>query len=305
MTTTFFRLKKLAKYFIKSILPHWLYTLILSCYRTIIFTIPTFLKKRYALLVFKNKTLINIPTGNFDIYVDPKNGHTDVMLYINKSRDKEVTDVMDIYLQEGSVFVDIGANIGYETLWGAKIVGDQGKVVSFEPVPIIASQLSESVIHNKLTNVTLVKKGVSDVAEKVTIFLNDKDAGSSSILNNQPNAKEFTIETITLDEALKDTEKIDLIKIDVEGYEPQVLYGADMILKKFTPPLVFEYQPYLYESKYTNILSLLTEQYGYTLYHIETTNKVQIKNNQINDFTKLLIEEKSLVNILAVPKKYC
>lgn len=305
MTTTFFRLKKLAKYFIKSILPHWLYTLILSCYRTIIFTIPTFLKKRYALLVFKNKTLINIPTGNFDIYVDPKNGHTDVMLYINKSRDKEVTDVMDIYLQEGSVFVDIGANIGYETLWGAKIVGDQGKVVSFEPVPIIASQLSESVIHNKLTNVTLVKKGVSDVAEKVTIFLNDKDAGSSSILNNQPNAKEFTIETITLDEALKDTEKIDLIKIDVEGYEPQVLYGADMILKKFTPPLVFEYQPYLYESKYTNILSLLTELYGYTLYHIETTNKVQIKNNQINDFTKLLIEEKSLVNILAVPKKYC
>lgn len=300
MTTTFFRFKKIAKYFIKSIVPHWLYTLILTCYRTIMFTAPTFLKKTYASLIFKNRTLLNIPTGGFDIYVDPKNGHTDVMLYINKSRDKEVTDVMDTYLQKGSVFIDIGANIGYETLWGAKIVGDEGKVVSFEPVPIIASQLIESVAYNKLTNVTLVQKGVSDTAEKVTIFLNDGDAGSSSILNNQPNAKEVTIETITLDEALKDISKIDLIKIDVEGYEPQVIHGADTILKKLTPPLVFEYQPYLYKSDYVNILSLLIEKYGYTLYHIETTNKIIIKNKEVEQFTKLLLEEKSLVNIFAI-----
>lgn len=300
MTTTFFRFKKLAKKFIRGFVPYSMYTLILSWYRAIVFSFPTFIKKNYASLVFKKKTLLYIPTGNFDIYVDPKNGHTDVMLYINKSRDKEVTDVMDTYLRKGSVFVDIGANIGYETLWGAKRVGQNGKVFSFEPVPYIASQLSESVAHNKFTNVTLIQKGVSDVMGKVSIFLNNKDAGSSSILNNQPNTKEITIETITLDEALKDITKIDLIKIDVEGYEPQVIYGAATILKKFTPPLVFEYQPYLYEPKYANILSLLIEQYGYTLHHIETTNKVLIKHNEIEQFTKLLVEEKSLVNILAI-----
>lgn len=281
-------------------MPYWSYRLILSWYRGILFNFPNFLKKSYAYVVFREKTLLRIPTGNFDIYVNPKNGHTDSMLFVNKSRDKEVTDVMDFYLHDGSTFIDIGANIGYETLWGAKRVGEHGKVISFEPIPQIAAQLRESLVCNKLTNVLLIQKGVSDVAEKVTIFLNDKDAGSSSILNNQPNAQEISIETITLDKALNATEKIDLIKIDVEGYEPQVLYGADTILTKFTPPIVFEYQPYLYKSHYKNILSLLIEQYGYSLYHLEAKNKAIIRAEDIVQLTNNLIEERSLINVLAI-----
>lgn len=221
------------------------------------------------------------------------------MLYRDKARDKEVTDVMDTHLQEGSVFIDVGANIGYETLWGSKKVGTTGKVIAFEPVPGLISQLKESVAYNKFANIEIIEKAASDRVEKIAIFLDAQDAGSSSLVNNSHSTNAIEIETVLIDTVTDRLNRVDFIKIDVEGYEPQALQGAKATIEKWRPVIVFEYQPYLYDSAYENILITLLK-YGYKLYHVETTNEVEITADMAETFTKMLIEEKSLVNIKAI-----
>ena len=169
-------------------------------------------------------------------------------------------------------------------------------------------------VRTDFTAVTIVTKKyprtfrIGDSEKEISIFYpkNETWLGSSSqkiidFLKTKKPLEQLRVKQTTLDAfVVDDYDRPLLIKIDVEGYEPQVLYGADTILTNFTPPIVFEYQPYLYKSHYKNILSLLIEQYGYSLYHLEAKNKAIIRAEDIVQLTNNLIEERSLINVLAI-----
>ena len=132
-------------------------------------------------------------------------------------------------LKKGDTVIDVGANIGYFTLFFSKLVGEKGKVIAFEPDPINFDILKKNIELNKITNVELVKKGVSNKNEFMRLYKSPVSGGHSLIKNEW--GKEYTdIQTVTLDEYFKE-QKIDVIKIDVEGFELEVIEGGKKIFK--------------------------------------------------------------------------
>lgn len=260
------------------------------------------MKTFYVSTFFRKRKFINIKKGGFKILIDPKNGYTDKMLYLERSRDKYVTDVLDKYLTKGSVFVDIGMNIGYETLWGSKIVGETGKVISFEPLLFLVEQIKESLAVNNFKNVKVVNKALGTKEEKLKIFLTSEDAGLSSLVNSENSTREENIDVSTLNKELKDLTSLDLIKIDVEGYEYEVLLGGNEIIAKFLPTIIFEYTADVYEKAYSG-KSLDILRYFINLNYKMMTEidgkTVTINKEDIYIFAKIESERKSILNILA------
>lgn len=256
----------------------------------------------YLWFVFRHKKTIRVNEGGFYIVVNPKNGFTDKMLFSNKKRDKDITDIMDLHLKEGDHFVDIGMNIGYETLWGATLVGRTGKVTSFEPLPQLINQVQESISINELKNIQIIPKAVGRIAREQTIHLHTRDAGLSSVVNTNGATKTQTILVSTLDAELKDIDSLDLIKMDIEGYEYEALLGGKRILEKFHPPIIFEYTPRLYEKlekgNSEKLIDYLCTDLEYKLYSLTPSLRLLSKED-IKNITSECLQKNSAVNLLA------
>ncbi|MBU3925958.1 FkbM family methyltransferase, partial [Patescibacteria group bacterium] len=138
-------------------------------------------------------------------------------------------DLLKKILKPGMIFVDIGANIGYFSLVSAKLVGDQGQVYAFEPDPDNFNLLEKNIKANNYKNIIAVNKAVSNKSGKARLYLEPDNLCAHSLVAKNDN-KFVEVETVILDEFLKD-KKIDVIKIDVEGFEPVVLEGMKNIIK--------------------------------------------------------------------------
>lgn len=152
------------------------------------------------------------------------------------------TNIIRNEISEGDVVIDVGANIGYYTLIFAQLVGKSGTVISFEPEPKNFSILKKNVEINNYKNVILEQKIVSRKNEISKLFLAESGIVGHHT-NSSKNSKNFIeIESITLDDYTKKlnlSNKIKFIKIDVEGAEPNVLYGAENILKENSKLKIF------------------------------------------------------------------
>jgi len=150
-------------------------------------------------------------------------------------------------LSEGMVFVDVGAHVGQYTLLASKEVGATGHVYSFEPHPKNFAALSQNVILNRFTNVSLFNAALADSAAESQLFVNATDAGGTNrgthslrVQKGWRQSVTIPIETMLLDEALQDAARLDVMKIDVEGAELLVLKGAQQLLARFKPIVAFE-----------------------------------------------------------------
>ena len=138
-------------------------------------------------------------------------------------------------LSPGDVFIDVGASFGWYTALGALLVKPTGRVFAFEPSPI-ASQVVEEMIKDSMhQNVILTKAAVGRTTGNTSLFLpTTRDLHSPSILQSDPGFVPFPVPVIALDHfaPLGNVPKIKLVKIDVEGYEPDVLAGMERLIKE-------------------------------------------------------------------------
>jgi len=146
-------------------------------------------------------------------------------------------------VNKNSVAVDVGANIGYYTLLLAKICK---KVYAFEPDKMCFEILLKNIKENNLDNVVAINKAVSDEAGEADFVVDEENLGNSKIDVRSQISDIRKVETISLDNLLI-KEKIDLIKIDTQGWEPKVILGAKRIIKKYKPIIFMEYSPQSYK----------------------------------------------------------
>ena len=136
-------------------------------------------------------------------------------------------------LAPGDTLVDVGANIGYFTVLGAKIVGEAGRVYAFEPDPEAFATLQRNIRLNGLTNVTIENKAVSNEPGELELFLATENKGDHRIFQASGGQREsVTVETVVLDDyfAGRETE-INFVKIDTQGAEGVIVDGMNRILK--------------------------------------------------------------------------
>lgn len=140
----------------------------------------------------------------------------------------------------GMSVVDIGSAMGYYTIKAGEKVGEEGKVLAIEPHPDTFHILLQNVELHKLKNVILVNKALGKEKKRTLIYESYIMGGTS--INPRPGYKSIPVEMDTLDNLIENFsfEKVDLIKIDVQGWERDILLGASYTLRKHKPQLIVE-----------------------------------------------------------------
>ncbi len=150
------------------------------------------------------------------------------------------------FVRPGMKVLDIGANIGATTLNIAKKVGPTGKVFSFEPCPYNFDLATENILINNFSNISLINQGLGN--EKTTAYLynvNTYNRGMQRLLKDtsQNNSYEKTkVAVDTLDNSMKKfcIPSPSLVKIDVEGFEYNVIIGGKETILAHKPNLFIE-----------------------------------------------------------------
>ncbi|MGH9439860.1 MAG: FkbM family methyltransferase [Terriglobia bacterium] len=140
---------------------------------------------------------------------------------------------------KGSTRIDAGAHIGYYSLLLSRQVGAEGRIISFEPVPSTYQFLQRNLLLNGASNVHAVRSAVGDKAGPVPMrFGKGLRMGWSSV--DEAAESKVPCTTIDSETVSRALQKVDFIKIDVEGYEPNLLRGASKTIKDFRPTLMLE-----------------------------------------------------------------
>lgn len=163
------------------------------------------------------------------------------IVYLGTINPDETRLVRNI-LKPGDTVVDVGAYVdGWYTLLAAKIVGQAGKVYSFEPVPKFYKRLKDNITLNHFTNITTEDAALGSKNGNKTFYQSD---GTSSFFRTHvqkegsKRIQQIKVKVLKLDSylKLKKISKVNFVKIDVEGAELEVLKGAKDLLKKSDAP---------------------------------------------------------------------
>ena len=173
------------------------------------------------------------------------------------------------YLKKNDIFIDIGANIGTTTLEASKKIGINGKIFSFEPTPKIFKFLQGNILLNKCKNVELFNCALG--SKSTHIYFSDIYTDESNSV--QQNNIGIKVKMKTLDEIIPNEININLIKIDVVGYEKFVFCGATKILENTScihfPAIASLYKKYNYD--YKEVFDLL-KQHKFSICTVFTPN---------------------------------
>jgi len=147
----------------------------------------------------------------------------------------------------GGVALDVGAHLGTWTLPMARAVGEAGRVHAFEPIPFLNEALRKTALANGLGQIVLDGRALGAAAGSSDFTIVDGGHGRGNLgmsgLGERPGGgAAIRVEVTTLDAFAEERKlaRLDFLKIDVEGFEDQVLAGGRDTLGRFHPTIVFE-----------------------------------------------------------------
>jgi FkbM family methyltransferase len=197
----------------------------------------------------------------------------------------EINKLIKISLKPGDVALDIGANIGLQSIRMSKSVGENGQVYAFEPLAHLREKFSNNAKLNKASNIKLFPFALSNIESEADFTINKTNwnQGTFSIGNNHSGSEIQHVFIKVADEIpdIKTLERLDLIKIDVEGFEYQVLLGLKQTLERHKPRIIFEYDSNYWQENGQNINDCfnLLNALSYTLYQITPAGCELIKHS--------------------------
>ena len=144
--------------------------------------------------------------------------------------DRAERDLLRKILFKGAVVVDVGANIGIYSRFLSRYVGPKGVVHSFEPSPDNFRRLSAAT--RNLSNVRLTQAVIGERSGECKLYVSDKLNVDHRAYETDDSRRVIPIEMIALDDYFKTGQRVDLIKMDIQGYELHALRGAQRVLQE-------------------------------------------------------------------------
>jgi FkbM family methyltransferase len=174
--------------------------------------------------------------------------------------------VSDLNFESSFILIDVGANVGEFSIASSLYLNPDVRIISFEPDTTDFAALAQNCKKFGSQNNSCFNYALSNSSGEFDFYLNN-DSGDSSLLNNTNYKKKVTVEVRTLDEVMKAIlsphERVGLIKLEAEGWEPEVLMGAELTLRR-TMYVAGDLGPERFgESTYRTCKEIL-ENFGFT-----------------------------------------
>jgi FkbM family methyltransferase len=177
------------------------------------------------------------------------------------------------FLKPDMVFADVGANQGEYSLFAAKRLSS-GRVLAFEPLPVIIAQLQGNIRLNGFTNVQVFEAGLSDAPGQVAIHELEGDNEGLATLHpggRKPvSSTHISLETLDRVAEAEGLRRLDFVKIDIEGEELKALHGSRAVIQKYRPVFMIEINRTTFEAAGYAVrdISDFFREAGYAAYKI-------------------------------------
>jgi FkbM family methyltransferase len=203
----------------------------------------------------------------------------------NGTYEDEINKLIRVSLKNGKNALDIGGNIGLQSIRMSQCAGDTGKVYAFEPLVYLQEKFNSNMLLNKVHNVTLFPFALSDEENEADFTIDKKswNQGTFSLTNHITGTEKQHVIIKVADNIpeIQALNSLDLIKIDVEGFEYQVLRGLKQTLQKHKPRIIFEYDQNYWINTGQNIADfyIFLQSLGYTIYQVSPVGCELLKNS--------------------------
>jgi FkbM family methyltransferase len=230
--------------------------------------------------------------------------------YHGRKREIDTMELFRKLIQPGFTVVEVGGHIGYITNFFSFLAGEKGKVYVFEPGENNLPYIKENI--EKLTNVTLIQKAVSDTNGTARFYVEDLSGQNNSLLSDygvrddvqkmafvEEKIKVVEVETVTLDSFCAELSIVpDFVKIDIEGAELLALNGMQSVLRDHAPMMMIEI------TEHWERVSTMLEGLGYQLLNVKgrPINSQSHQNHHGNTFCLHTLKHEKYLASLTLTK---
>jgi len=214
---------------------------------------------------------VEVSARGYRMYARASDIHIGAPMIAGQAHDANVDAALRAHLKPGATFLDVGANIGVFTALGASVVGREGRVIAVEPIARNVELIERACRGNGFDQVRVIRAAASDREGTLELRIEGSTsnaatpAAAGEVLRGETGST-VRVPAVVLDDALGDLERLDLVKIDVEGMEPRALRGLERTIERFQPLLVSEFHPWAIEratgESPLDFLEWLSEWYG-------------------------------------------
>ena len=190
--------------------------------------------------------------------------------------------IANVLCSPGDVIIEIGSNIGTETIGFSDYLGASGRVYAFEPLPSNLSVLLENVRTARYRNITVYQCAVGDRCSSVRFAppKQRENSGIGQVLWQDQTSEGIEVECITLDSIMHEVPQINMLFMDAEGAETRILRGARELIGRDAPYLVTEASEFAVRPSGSTIEELANELFelDYTVFSISRLGLSKLNN---------------------------
>lgn len=169
---------------------------------------------------------LDIETWGLKTRIDPRKNVTEKRLMFSPSRfELEERELLAQRLKEGDVFVDVGANVGAYSLWASQFIGQSGRIVAIEPQPTVLGRLRANLALNPHLSAQVFACGAGPEQGLMYLSIGSSNEGGASLATISGGKDEIEVVVRPLLSIVQEAglERIDALKIDIEGFEDRAL----------------------------------------------------------------------------------
>ncbi len=272
--------------------------------------------KGYDLVIDRSGNVYIILKNGIRFWWIPRDPYSLLGMPLRGNFEPECTSLLAKLIKKGDTVFDVGANFGWYSCHFAQLVGERGKVHVFEPTNAIEDLKNNLILNEFKSRCILNQVALGEKEGKEALFIPQKLGTAFASLrehsyDNSSKTHKISVPIEKLDDYVLSNkiEKVDFIKMDVEGGEYLVLKGAEIVLKQYSPVIMLE----LHES-HTKCFGYSPEELiiylgdlGYYLYEIDENEvgsvKEVISSENTNNYNFLALKNADILKTKGISIK--